>query len=643
MMEQTLENGYFRLTLKEAGAIVLLDKESRRTWSSQAPFRFTYGDCCTFDLAQHCRMKAVRKGNSIRITFDRMDWVARFPGHTYRKPDPGPDLKFSFKIELSGDRIVFTTGRIRNLDDERCSVEFPFRLLEWDKDEKLDFVYPRGYGLMVRFPRPEEFFQSRWGYFAMPIHGVFTSSGGIGVRILDPFDHENRLSVGTFADTRASVDSTWLVSKKFADYPRRLVWKHFPAGSGFVTMAKAYRACRVKEGAFVTLDEKIKQHPDVEKLVGAVIWKHSVYSQKKMPEGVEKTYSLYALSPDVEQAEGKPDSWNAYELFDTAHARGFDRLCVYNTGWNSLGYDSGYPRRFPVNPERGTEREFRQVAEYARSLSKDFIYSVHDNYCDVYRNSQEDIAPTLRIAPNGAPVEGGVWRGGRAYIQCTSEAIKYARRDIPKIAKMVGRGSIYIDVLASAAFSECHSLVHPVSRRQDAAARRRLMKFVRARMGSLASEALPHDVTADLVDLGAYMSTALESEFPRNVEKAVTIPLWQLVYHDSVLCFTNAYDRYSAENYHALCALFGFLPGNLDATSLRLSKELRDAYRSEMTDFRFLTPPFPPYTCVAESRFADGTAVIANMTGKPYTDGGVKIAPHAFIIKKQPASKGKKK
>ena len=81
----------------------------------------------------------MQKENSLQINFDRMDWIARFAGHKYRKPDPGPDFKFSFKIELIEDEIIFTTGKIRNIDDEPCTMEFPFRLLEWGKEEKIDF------------------------------------------------------------------------------------------------------------------------------------------------------------------------------------------------------------------------------------------------------------------------------------------------------------------------------------------------------------------------------------------------------------------------------------------------------------------------------------------------------------------------
>ena len=636
MKEWTIQNEYFNLKLTEKGSIELLIQKSGRVWKSECPFRFSYGgNERTINLAEQCCMKVSQKDNSLKISFQKLDWYVRFKGHQYRRPDPGPDFKFNFKIEIVDDEVFFTTGRIRNLDDEQCSIEFPFRLLEWDKNEKLNFIFPRGYGQMVEFSRSDEYFQYKWGYFGMPIYGVFNADGGIGVRVLDPFDHENLLSVGTIDMKKASIHSSWLINKRFADYSRRIVYKYFPAGSDFVTLAKWYRNARIKEEKFVTLDEKIKQYPDVEKLVGAVIWKHSVYSQKEMPADIEKTYSLYMLTPEIEEVEGKPDSWNAYELFDTAYKRGFDRLCVFNAGWNNCGYDSGYPKRFPVNPSRGTYDDFKKAAEYARSLSKDFIYSVHDNYCDVYRNSEEDIEPTLTVDSDGMPVKGGIWRGGRCYIQCIVEALKYAKRDIPKIAKMLGKGSIYIDVLGSAAFKECYSEKHPVSRRQDEINRRKFMKFVKSKMGSLASEAIPHDAEADIQDLGAYMSSALESEFVPYVKKAVAIPLWQLVYHDSVLCFTNAYSKYSTDNYHAICALFGFLPGGLDEISLKFSKELRNTYRSEMVDFRFITEPAAPYSYVAESCFADGTKVIANMTDKDYQYQENNIKAHSFIINKE--------
>ena len=630
-----IENEFFRLEMTGTCGMSLFDKRSRVLRSAAHPFRFTYGNYYSFDLAVHCRRKIRRSGNRLKIDFDKMDWKARFPAHSYRKPDPGPDMRFHFLIELKEDSILFQTGRIDGLDGEECTLAFPYGLFSWDAGEKLDAVIPWGYGQLVDFPRKDEYFQYKWGYFGIPVYGTFRNAGGTGVRVLTPWDHQNTLSVGTIEFGKASIDTEWIFNRRFANYPRKMLWKSFPSRSGFVTLAKWYRGEKIREGAFVSLAEKIRKNPEVEKLAGAVIWKHSVYSQKKMPDGVKKDFSLYALSPEVELVEGKPDRWNAYELFDLAHSMGFDRLCVYNAGWNRYGFDSGYPTRFPVNPERGTENDFRAAAAYARSLSPGYIYSVHDNYCDVYENADESLAESLRICRNGVPLEGGIWRGGRAKLQCTAESLKYAKRDIPKIARMVGRGSIYIDVLGSSALRECYSEQHPASRRDDLKNRRKFMKYVKDRMGSLASEAIPCDDIADILDLGAYMSIALESAFPANVRKAVAIPLWQLVYHDSVFCFTNAYDRDSALNYHALCTLFGLLPGNLDKPSLKLSREMRSAYLAEMTDFRFLSGPSAPYCYAAESRFSDGTVVTANLTDSPLRINGKEVAPHSSVIERK--------
>ncbi len=627
-----IENAFYKVSIAADGSITLTGKQNGKTLISSTPFYFTYGDFYSYNIAEHAKMNVKQSENSLDITFSHFDWKARFPGHSYMKPDPGPNMRFSFCIELKDDEVLFTTGRILGMDNEQCNIEFPYRLCSWKCSEQVDAVITYGYGQIVRYPRENEFFDFVWGYWAMPIHGVFWQTGGFGVRNIDPCDSRHRLCNGTLQAGVASIETKHLFNKRFANYPRRMLWRQFPAGSNFFELAKWYRGMKIDEGTFVSFTEKFKTHPDVEKLAGAVIWKHSVYSQKKMPRNVSKDYSLYAVSPDVELVEGKPDRWNAYELFDKAHSLGFDRLCVFNAGWNRFGYDSGYPTRLPVNPERGTNEDFRKAAEYARSLSKDYIYSVHDNYIDVYANSPESFADSLRITADGVPMKGGIWRGGRAMIQCTAEAIKYARRDIPQIARMLGKGSIYIDVLGSSALRECYSEKHPASRRQDLQSRRKFMAFVRDQMGSLASEAVPNDATVDLVDLGAYLSGAIETPLPPHIKRAIAIPLWQLVYHDCSYCFTNAYNRYSALNYHAFCALFGLLPGGLDETSLVLSRKLRKAYCSEMTSFRFLSEPQPPYTYVAESTFADGTRVIANLTDEEYSADGISLKPHEFLI-----------
>ncbi len=241
-------------------------------------------------------------------------------------------------------------------------------------------------------------------------------------------------------------------------------------------MAKHYRRQMEAEGRLFRLKDKIKASPEVGQLAGSVIWKHNVYWTQTSPEGVSHDYSLYVLDKAAGDDEGKPNNWTAREVFDTAHAAGFDRVCILNTGWNRYGFDSGYPTRFPVNPERGTAADFKNCADYGRSLSGDYILSVHDNYRDCYRNSPEFDFNEMIQTVDGAPLRGGIWHGGRCYLMCTQNGVKYAKRDLPKIAELSGRGCIYIDVLGCTNFQPCFHPDHPGSGRDDAMGRIEILR-----------------------------------------------------------------------------------------------------------------------------------------------------------------------
>ena len=74
---------------------------------------------------------------------------------------------------------------------------------------------------------------------------------------------------------------------------------------------------------------------------------------------------------------------------------------------------------------------------------------------------------------NGAPVKGGIWRGGRCTVMCSAVSLKYAARDFPEIARMTGRGSIYIDVMGFVPLHACRHPEHPQTRTEYSAALRK--------------------------------------------------------------------------------------------------------------------------------------------------------------------------
>jgi hypothetical protein len=224
---------------------------------------------------------------------------------------------------------------------------------------------------------------------------------------------------------------------------------------------------------------------------------------------------------------------------------------------------------------------------------------------------------------------------------CTSQSIKYAERDMPEIVKMLGKGSIYIDVLGCTFLESCHNPEHPQGKRNDVESRRRLLEYIKSVVGSVATEGIPPDYMANIVDLGAFAGIYLGYfASPAIEEIPKPVPLWQLVYHDSVLSYTSedAYGIYGSE-YILYCALFGMLPTQFDETSKKLSFELREAYRSEMLSHEFLEPMSIKNEddCffsagVQKTKYSNGTVVVANFNETPYEYEGRLIKERDFLI-----------
>ena len=632
----SIENPFVRIELSDEGALTLRELKHGTVRKAEKPFFFRYGNFYSYDLWAHCRHTVTAADGRLAVHFDRFGWWAGFPEHTYHKPDPGPALEFDFSIELQDDEIHFTIGEIKGMDEEFCTVEFPAGMLTRKNSDPGGVLIPCGYGAWFPFPRNDTFrieYRYFYDYNMIPGYGSLSETeAGIGVRIQDPCDQKTYFEVSTKKNHEASCGTVFEYNSRFANYPRKFLWKVLPPGSGYNELAKWYRSTLIREGKFVTLKEKIERHPETEQLVGAVCWKHNVYSQKKLPPGVKRDHSLGAASADVSAVEHFPNNRSAYEFFDSAKAAGFDRVTVYNTGWNFMGYDMGYPTRLPPNPERGTPEEFTAAAKYARSLSPDFVYSIHDNYHDCYRNSPEEYRHNIQRTAEGGLRKGGIWRGGRAELLCTKQSMIYVQRDIPQIVKMLGRGSLYTDVFGTMALEECWDEAHPQSRRGDLESRRKIIEFMVEQFGAVTTESAPTEALADLVAMGAYCSFFQPLPLPASAEQPFAVPFWQLVFHDSVLNTTGCHPFLKVEDYYPMIALYGLLPRSLEPESLRLSKELRSAYTAEMVRHRFLTPVKNRYQAVARTDFSDGATVWANLTDEAYDSDGISLAPHSFKI-----------
>lgn len=644
-----LENENYRIELADRFDLLTLRvKDSDTVYTSPAPFRFNYGGQYTFRLHEQATGRAAVEGSRLTVDFDQVRYFARYPGNPFRKPAAGPDLRFHFEIELSGRDITFRIGEVANMNDEELIVEFPAGLFSFPTDRPGEAVIPVGYGTCYRLPESRRMtLADGWGYssytgtaYHLPLFGAFSPDrGGLGCRIVDYWDRTISFGINDRKANRLQWDLGFRFERDLANYPRTFVVRAFAPGESYPALAAWYRESVYAAGRLKTLREKIAESPDAEKLVGAVIWKENVYHRDPSP--CKPAPGYWSMFPNRQTVAANTANWSGKAIFRAAQKAGFDRLAVFNMGWNFGGFDHGWPRRFPINAERGTEAEMAETAAFARSLSPDFIYSVHDNYHDCYADSPEFRREEMVHDRRGAMVEGGIWVGGRARFMCTKLSMKYAQRDIPRLRKIIGRGGIYVDVLSGCArLQSCHHPDHPQGRRGDAESRRALFQYVRSEMGSLASESNMAPYCIDVADLGAFSQLSLNKAGELD-PLGIPIPLWQLIFHDVQLCYA-AEDLCGAAgpDFVNFTALYNLLPAGFDADNLRISREMRGTYLAPMIGFRELVPPemvrdawgVPVVRGVRESVFADGTRVIANFTDAPYTEAGVTVPPHRFHL-----------
>lgn len=632
----SIQNELFKVILADDFSLEVLDRKYLHSWKSPHPFQMIYGNMWSFPPDRHFQHRISRTEQELSIEFSNPVYFARFRENPYCRPASGPDLKLIFRIRLAGEKVIFRIEAVEGMDEEPLSFSFPAGLFRFCSSEKIQCPLPFGFGALLNFPRTEkQEFSYAYSPANMPFFGILPEKqSGLAVYQKDYCDQKIRVSINRDEDGVSSFEPHFEFHRLTANYPRELHLYLMPPGSDYNTLAKWYRNIVFQEGRFVTLKEKISRSPEVENLIGTVVWKHDVFLQKKSPHS--HAFSYFIMRPEEAVYEGRAGNWSAYEIFDTAKKNGFDRVCIYNMGWNHGGFDSKYPERFPPNPERGTEAEFHAAAEYGRSLSPGYICSVHDNYYECYPDSREYRRDVLVRNADGGIRRGLIWRGGRSSILCSAHAAEYAMRDIPRIRKMVGRGSIYLDVFGSARPVACFSPDHPQGEREDLTNRRKILEYAKSIMGSVASEQQPNDYCADIVDLGAF--GPLGSEHVTREILMIPVPLWQLVYHDSILNYMAESSSYGAfgDEYLNYVALYCMLPNSFDARNHEISVKLRETYCAEMLRHEFLTPPQFDQEhrlhAVAHTVFSNGTEVYANFDDKTFVCNGTEIPPNRFRI-----------
>lgn len=258
----SVANDSLQVTLKQNGAMQVMDKVAKVKWNSVIPENFP-------GVVQSAKIEGKQLTTQFRM-YD-IDWTM-----TVELSDKSPEFDITLctvnptEVKLGGN------------------VEYPFAFAAQNSDYRL--VIPQKTGLMftvedAKMPKV----LGRYGCYdgsglSMPWYGMTNMKNGIIVIFETPYD----VGVNVKLDDKGATYAPqvyWQPSMGTVRYPRKL---HVALikDNGYVGLSKYYRNRLIERGQYVTLREKAAIRPNIAKLIGSLDlhMRGSEESQKSMIE-----------------------------------------------------------------------------------------------------------------------------------------------------------------------------------------------------------------------------------------------------------------------------------------------------------------------------------------------------------------------
>jgi len=292
------------------------------------------------------------------------------------------------------------------------------------------------------------------------------------------------------------------------------------------TLAEAYRERARALGYRLTWDEKLIDRPQAAGLFGA--------SNVKLWHALARR-----IDADLREVSVTVN-WTFDEVAQVAeHLKQevqIDQVLFHLGGWTRYGYDVRHPDIMPANPECGGNEGLADCARRVQALG--YLFCLHDNYQDMYRDAPSWDEAVLQKDADGSPHKGGVWLGGQAYYTCSREALKLAMRpqNLPLVQTTFAPDVYFIDTTYAVGPQECYDPRHPLTRQEDIAWKQALSDYARGVFGLFGSEcgrewAVPH---ADFFEGLASVSGRYYHQLDPASFGARVVPFFDMVFHDCI-------------------------------------------------------------------------------------------------------------
>jgi hypothetical protein len=134
------------------------------------------------------------------------------------------------------------------------------------------------------------------------------------------------------------------------------------------------------------------------------------------------------------------------ENLRTLKDNGVDHVAIIQHVWQRWGYDVKLPDHLPANPEFGGDVGMIAFGKAANGCG--YVWSVHENYIDLYPDAPSYDATARVLLSDGSPSKA--WFNSGTQVQSyglkCNRALEFARRVAPEAHRRYGTTAAYLDV-----------------------------------------------------------------------------------------------------------------------------------------------------------------------------------------------------
>ena len=498
-----VENAALRVEVRPDGSLQLLEKSTGTAWELNPPE--------IAGVPVHPAGATIRSGGALRY--------ATTEG-------------FTFEARLEAAALDYT---VSPPPGERELALIP-RSLALGPGERNYYAVPHRLGILLPVTGAEPYSRRFRAYetgrgYSMAMFGAVRDGAALLASWTSPYTE--------LAADYTPTPHPRLTASLFVRHGARAVRLEPLGRGGYVEIAKAYRRIARERGFLKTLAEKMRANPRVADFFGAADFKpfafvRNVPNTRWNPTPAERLNVSFTFEECADLAEHyKKDL-------------GIDRALLVVAGWVNGGYDNRHPDVLPAAPEIGGNEGLAACGRRVRALG--WVFGLHDNYQDIYRNAPSWNERYVMRNRDGTLHQGGVWAGGLAYLICSRQGLELAARpqNVPGVMKLCSPNLYFSDTVFAAPPYECFDPAHPLTFDDDIRSKQQLCDYLRKQAGLFGSEEGREWGVAHADYFEGLLSH--RTRFQRKDDRDIVIPLFELVFADAIPLYTHQSDRPRPDN-----------------------------------------------------------------------------------------------